>query len=89
LHEGLGHTTAKDVAWRLRLVGLALLLRSVWVWLTWQLARARQARPTAWRADLPLQRLLSWLAEVLQRKCPEDKAIDLGQPLLSSGGLSL
>jgi hypothetical protein len=88
-NEGKGKTTAKDVAYRLLLFGLALLLRQVWVWLTWQLARSRQARPTAWLAELPLQRLLGWLAEVLQRKYPEDKVIDLGQPLLDLEGLKL
>jgi hypothetical protein len=87
LHECQGRTTAKDVAYRLLLVGVALLLRQVWVWLTWQLARVRQARPTAWLGELPLQRLLDWLAEVLQRRYPEEKRIDLGQPLLCLEGL--
>jgi hypothetical protein len=87
LHECQGRTTAKDGTYRLLWVGLALLLRQVWVWLTWQLARVRQARPTAWLGELPLQRLLDWLAAVLQRRYPEEKKIDLGQPLLSLEGL--
>jgi hypothetical protein len=89
LHEGQGRTTKKDVAYRLLLVGLALVLRQVWVWLTEQLARSRQARPTAWLGELPLQRLLQWLAENLQRTYPEDKVIDLHQPLLHLEGLKL
>ena len=89
LHECQGRTTAKDRAYRLLLVGLALLLRQVWVWLTGQLARDRGARPTAWLGELPLQRLLDWLAEVLQRKYPEDKVIDLQQPLDCPEGLHL
>ena len=86
MHECQGRTTRKDAAYRLLLVGLALLLRQVWVWLTWQLAQSRSAPPSAWLEDLPLQRLLDWLAEVLQRRYPEEKVIDLGQPLLLLDG---
>src|SRR6266702_3701554 len=81
LHECQGRTTRKDRAYRLLLVGLALLLRQVWVWLTGQLARSRGSRPTEWLGEVPLQRLLDWLAEGLQRKYPEEKVIDLPQPL--------
>jgi DDE family transposase len=89
LHECQGRTTAKDVAYRLLLVGLALLLRQVWVWLTGQLARSRGVGPKVWLEELPLQRLLDWLAEVLQRTYPEDKVIALEQPLLGLEGLQL
>jgi hypothetical protein len=87
LNECKGRTTQKDVAYRLLLVGLGLLLRQVWVWLTWQLARSRRARPKEWLGELPLQRLCAWLAEVVQRKYPEKKGIDLHQPLLWPEGL--
>jgi hypothetical protein len=87
MHECQGRTTKKDAAYRLLLVGLALLLRQVWVWLTWQLAHGR--RRTDWVGELPLQRLLDWLAEMLQRKYPEDKVIALEQPLLYPEGLLL
>jgi hypothetical protein len=80
LGEGLGKTTAKDVGYRLLLVGLALLLRQVWVWLTGQWARGH-GRPGAWVAELPLERLLRWLAEAVQRRHPEDRALDFGRPL--------
>lgn len=86
-NECKGRTTKKDVAYRLLLFGLALLLRQVWVWLTGQLARSRQARPKAWLGELPLQRLLAWLAEWLQHKYPEDKVIELQQPLPWPEGL--
>lgn len=89
MHECQGKTTQKDVAYRLLLVGLALLLRQVWVWLTWQLAHSRRARPKDWLAELPLRRLLDWLADLLQRKYPEQKVIDLEQPLLCPEGLRL
>lgn len=89
MHQCLGRTTKKDVVYRLLLVGLALLLRQVWVWLSGPLARSRGARPTAWVAELPLQRLLDWLADALQRKYPEDKTIHFGQPLPTLEGLNL
>ena len=89
LHECLGRTTRKDVAYRLLLAGLALLLRQVWVWLTWQLAHARGARPKDWLEELPLRRLLDWLADALQHKYPEQKVIELGQPFRYPEGLLL
>src|SRR6185437_2938520 len=52
LNESKGRTTKKDLVYRLLLVGLALLLRQVWVWLTWQMARAGRCRPTQWLGDL-------------------------------------
>jgi hypothetical protein len=66
----------------LLLVGLALLPRPAWVWLTAQRARTRGARPSAWVGELPLQRLLDRLAEALEGHYPETKVIHLGQPLL-------
>lgn len=89
LHESLGKTTKKDVAYRLLLVGLGLLLRQVWVWMTGLLARSRGARPKAWLGEWPLQRLRDWLAGVLQRRYPEEKVIDLGQALLCLEGLNV
>jgi hypothetical protein len=81
-HQGQGRTTKKDVCYRLLLVGLGLLLRQVWVFLTGQLARARGLRPSQWVQELPLQRLLDWLADALKARYPEVKVIHLGQPLL-------
>ena len=78
-------TTRKDVAHRLLLVGLALLLRQAWVWLTWQLARDRRLRPGAWVALLPLARLAGWLADLLKHKYKEEKVIHPGSPLLPLG----
>jgi hypothetical protein len=89
MHGALGRTTAQGQAHRLLLASLALVLRRVWVWLTWQLARSRGARPAAWLAGLPLRRLLDGLAAVLPRKYPEGQTIDLGQPLLSLKPLRL
>lgn len=86
MNEAKAKTTKKDVAYRLLLVGLALLLRQVWVWLSWQLARDRRLRPTAWVGALPLARLTEWLADLLKRKYKEEKVIHLGSPLLPPQG---
>jgi hypothetical protein len=82
LNAGRAATTAKGVAYRLLLVGLALLLRQAWVYLTGELGRARGAGPGAWVAELPLGRLLDWLREALARRYKEGRSIEFGQPLL-------
>ena len=81
-NQGKGLTTKKDVVYRLLLVGLALLLRQVWVFLSGQLAGARGLRPKQWVSELPLRRLLDWLADALKASYPESKSIHLGQALL-------
>jgi hypothetical protein len=48
MNEAKVRTTKKDVAYRLLLIGLALLLRQVWVWLTRHMARGGRLRPTQW-----------------------------------------
>lgn len=81
LNAAKAATTSKDGRYRLLLVGLALLLRQAWVWLTWQVARAWGLRPSARVAALPLARLLDWLAEQIKKSHPEKRSIDLGRPL--------
>ena len=78
LNEGKGRTTKKDLTYRLLLMGLALLLRQVWVWLTWQLARAWRCRPRQWLEELPLVRLLDWLREEARKRYKEERSIELG-----------
>jgi len=81
-NQAKGLTTSKEVAYRLLLVGLALLLRQVWVRLSGQIARAQGLRPKQWVAQLPLKRLLEWLADDLKARYREKRSIPLGQPLL-------
>jgi Transposase DDE domain len=88
MNQGKAATTKKDAGYRLLLVGVALLLRQAWVWLTAQLARDGGAGPGAWLEELPLRRLLEWLADALKRRYPERRAIDLQQPLLPFGAAS-
>jgi hypothetical protein len=80
-NQAKGTTTARSVAYRLLLEGLALLWRQVWVRLTEILARARRAKPTDWMGELPLERMLDWLADLLKTEYKEYKSIPL-LPLL-------
>lgn len=81
MNEGKGRTTKKDVVYRLLLVGLALLLRQVWVFLTGQLACAWRYGAKQWLGELPLARLLDWLKDAVRRRYKEERSIDLRPPL--------
>jgi hypothetical protein len=83
MNEAKAMTTKKDVKYRLLLIGLGLLLRQVWVWLTGQMARDGRLRPTQWVQGLGLARLIDWLADLLKGKYKEEKEIRLESPLLS------
>ena len=82
MNEAKGKTTKKDVAYRLLLIGLALLLRQVWVWLTRQVAQDRRLSPTQKVLDLALSVMTEWLADLLEGKYKEEKEIRLEIPLL-------
>jgi hypothetical protein len=89
MNECKARTTKKDVRYRLLLIGLALLLRQGWVWLTAQLARDRGMRPTERVGQLPLALMLEWLADLLRRKYAEERVIRLRAPLLPLNVASL
>lgn len=74
-------TTRKDVKYRLLLVGLALMMRQAWVWLTHHLAREQKLKPSQWVSALPLQRLAEWLAESLESIYKQEMVIRLASPL--------
>lgn len=74
-------TTRKDAGYRLLLVGLALILRQAWVWLTAQVARQLKLRPSEWVAILPLAKMADWLADSLRSIYKEEKVIRLASPL--------
>jgi hypothetical protein len=74
-------TTKKDVRYRLLLVGLALIMRQAWVWLTRHLACELKLNPSKWVAILPLKRMAEWLAGSLESIYKEEKVIRLASPL--------
>lgn len=65
-NEGKGWTTSHSAPYRLLLVGLALLLRQVWVCLSLRIAKARGLSPKAWVGELSLADVLEWLTHRLQ-----------------------
>ena len=82
LNQGKARTTTTDVRQRLLWLGVALLLRQVWVWLQQQQA----PRGTTWRYWAPsgalrLAVLLAWLAGSLQQHHPAATEVPLPQPM--------
>jgi Transposase DDE domain len=63
LKQGLIRTSTRSPQLRLLFVGLALLLRNVYVWLHWEvLARRRRGYRAVDLDQLPLKAVLGWLA---------------------------
>lgn len=81
MRECKAKTTKKDVKYRLLLVGLALVLRQAWAWLSKHVATDRKSKPSQWLAILPLARMVEWLAELLKSEYKEEKVIRLASPL--------
>jgi hypothetical protein len=82
-NPGRGRTTSGNVAYRLLLEGLALLLRQVWVNLTQHIAQTRGLKPSDWVEELPLVEMPLWLADHLRAKHPHELRIDLAPPRLT------
>jgi hypothetical protein len=60
-------TSSRSPLLRLLFVGLALVLRNVWVWLHWEvLAHKRRGRRRVDLDQLPLRALLHWLQKVVE-----------------------
>lgn len=69
LHEGKAKTCTRNPTVRLFLVGVALVLRNVWVWLHWeQLSSPRRGRRRLHPERLRFKGLLRWLMEVAQER---------------------
>jgi putative transposase len=69
LHEGKAKTCTRNPVVRLFLVGVALVLRNVWVWLHWeQLSSPRRGRRRLHPERLRFKALLQWLLEVAQER---------------------
>ena len=79
MNQGKGKTTSTDPVWRLMLVGVALLLRQLWVSYQRGLEEANRraslvgggdASEVAEQRELLLEELLEWLVRVLQKAHP-------------------
>jgi putative transposase len=67
MNQARARTSTRDPRLRLLLVGLALVLRNVYVWLHWEvLARRRRGYRVVDLSQLPLKGLLLWLQEVVE-----------------------
>jgi hypothetical protein len=67
LNQARIRTSSRSPLLRLLFVGLALVLRNVWVWLHWEvLAHKRRGKRRVDLNQLPLRALLHWLQEVAE-----------------------
>jgi hypothetical protein len=67
LHQARIRTTTRDPLLRLLFVGLALILRNVWVWLHWEvLSHPRRGGRRLDLAQLPFRAMLSWLRHLCE-----------------------
>jgi DDE family transposase len=84
LHQARIRTCTRDPLLRLLFVGLALILRNVWVWLHWEvLSHPRRGGRRIDLAQLPFRALLSWLRHVAETVLGVRQAIPAEHPLLT------
>jgi IS4 transposase len=77
MREGLAKTCSTSATFRLLLIGIALVLRNLWVWLHWEyLARGRGHSRQRRLAKLRLRTMLRWIAHALEEL--------LGQQLMTT-----
>ena len=66
MHEARIKTCTRDPRLRLLFVGIALVLRNVWVWLHFQLAKGKwSAEPQLFLALLRFREMLLWITQVV------------------------
>ena len=68
MRESKARTTKKAPAYRLLLVGIGLLLRQLWCWLTRVIAESWNIPLKAWVKQLPMSKMQQWLYDLLNRK---------------------
>jgi putative transposase len=81
LNQGRARTSSKDRCLRLLYVGLALVLRNLWVWWHWEVLSVPRRGQRLLRLELlPLVAYLLRLAEIVQAELGGIKDIDLTPP---------
>jgi hypothetical protein len=86
LHQARIRTSTRDPLRRLLYVGIALILRNVWVWLHWErLARRRRGGRQVDLSQLRFRQMLLWLQHVAELRLGVMAEIDV-QP---TGGKSI
>lgn len=68
MHEALIKTSTRNPAYRLLFIGIALVLRNVWVWLHFKLAKGKwDDQPQLFLELLRFREMLLWIAQVVGR----------------------
>src|SRR5262245_15890713 len=82
LREARVRTSTRDPLLRLLYVGLALLLRNVWVWLHWAvLSEPRRGGRALDLRRLPFRAMLAWLQQVAESVLEPWDAIEAPRPM--------
>ena len=78
MNEARIKTCTRDPATRLLFVGIALLLRNVWVWIHFRFAKEKySAEPELFLELLRFKELLDWITQVVQRALGADRHLGL------------
>ena len=75
MNEARIKTSTRDPGLRLLFVGVALVLRNVWVWLHYRLAKSKYSEePVMFLELLRFKEMLLWITQVVQRNLAADKS---------------
>jgi putative transposase len=84
MNQARARTSTRDPLLRLLYVGVALLLHNVWAWLHWEvLAHRRRGRRLVHLGQLPLRRLLGWLARRVEAALGLREEVVSERPMLT------
>ncbi len=82
LREGLAKTCSKNATFRLLLIGIALILRNLWVWLHWEhLAGVGKNGRQRRLSNLRLRTMLRWIAQALTDLLGQQLSVAANAPL--------
>jgi putative transposase len=78
MNEARIKTCTRDPRLRLLFVGIALVLRNVWVWIHFRFAKAKySAEPQLFLELLRFQEMLYWITQVIEHALGADKTLGL------------
>jgi putative transposase len=78
MNEARIKTCTRDPRLRLLFVGIALVLRNVWVWIHFRFAKGKlSAEPQLFLELLRFQEMLLWITEMVQKALGADKTLGL------------
>jgi hypothetical protein len=74
MNQGRIRTCTRDPKQRLLFVGIALVLRNVWVWLHFRFAKRKyHLEPEVFLELLRFREMLDWITQIIQRNLGADK----------------